>query len=117
MGSSYTLVPSENGKKELGLMSADDICKLMETARKASLLEFSYGELSFKLGEPPLTAKEAADNIGRRKEDFRTEVIELKARQAEELALTDPTAYEEFVERSLNNSQGSHPELERGAIE
>lgn len=82
-------------------MRADDICKIIECARKASLSEFSYGELSFKLGEVPPTIQEVADNLARRQADFKQAKEELKQTQIDELALTDAGAYEELIEKRL----------------
>ena len=103
-----TLVPMDKDKLRL---KPADICQIIKTAREAHLLEFSYGELSFKLGEVPQSPRVVLDNERRRKEDLHDLAIGEKIKIAEEMQLTDPVAYEELMAKSLTDERAIMPEL------
>lgn len=97
-------------KKIQSQWTADDVCKLLDHARKVGVSEFALDGLQFKLSEGTGPLPLAPENPELTKTIIRNEAINIKLQQADEMLVTDPTAYEEMVEKILHSPDAILPE-------
>jgi hypothetical protein len=96
---SKPITPNPKPITAVGLTLAD-ICQLMTHCQKTGVAEFKLDELQFKMGNKTQDII-TQENPIRVAQDLNAEVMTQKVQQADELLLSDPVAYEEAIEKAM----------------
>lgn len=102
--------------EKIGLVKAEDICQIIKVCAKSEIRFFRFGDLQLEFGavdqskQIPVMVETKPDDreaVKISEEAERKLSLDQLRADAEELKLSDPLAYEQFIEGEFGDAGGS----------
>lgn len=99
-------------KFDIGLASTKSLCKLIKVCVKSNVTSLKLGDIQLEFGTQtrvPILAQTRADEFQAVKiteEAIKDDRAEQLSQEVEDLRLSDPLAYEKFIEGTLGDAGG-----------